>query len=134
MPRMVTRVRLAHALAAVGCALALTAAGCGGGDDGDSGGGGAGSATSAKTTATGGASASADGKAVFESNCASCHTLKAADASGSFGPNLDELKPDAATVQKQVENGGGGMPAFKGQLSNEEIAAVSAYVAKTAGS
>lgn len=131
MGRMVTRVRLAHALAALGCALALTAAGCGGDDDGDSGRGGGG-ATSAETTG-GGATASADGKEVFASNCASCHTLEAADASGSFGPNLDELKPDEAKVEAKVKAGGGGMPAFDGQLSDAEIAAVAAYVSQNAG-
>ena len=30
-----------------------------------------------------------DGKAIFEAQCASCHTLKAADATGTIGPNLD---------------------------------------------
>lgn len=128
---MSTRVRPLHLLAALGCAIALAASGCGG-DDSDS--GTSGGSSSVATSSTGGGTAAVDGKAVFESNCASCHTLKAADASGSFGPNLDDLKPDAATVQKQVESGGGGMPAFKGQLSNEEIAAVAAYVAKSAGS
>lgn len=130
---MVTRVRLAHALAALGCAVALTAAGCGGDDDnGDSGGGGAGGATSAQTTG-GGAAAAADGKEIFEANCASCHTLADANATGSFGPNLDETKPDAARVEAKVKSGGGGMPSFDGQLSDAEIAAVSAYVAESAG-
>lgn len=130
---MVTRVRLAHALAALGCAVALTAAGCGGDDDGDGGGGGAGGTTSAETTTAGGATASADGKEIFESNCASCHTLADADANGSFGPNLDELKPDEARVSAKVKAGGGGMPAFDGQLSDAEIAAVATYVAQSAG-
>jgi mono/diheme cytochrome c family protein len=31
-------------------------------------------------------------------------------------------------VVKQVENGGGGMPAFKGQLTAQQIADVSTYV------
>ena len=44
--------------------------------------------------------------------CGGCHTLADAGASGAVGPNLDDLKPDAATVAAQVENGGGGMPAF----------------------
>ena len=125
---MSTRVRLLHLLAALGCAIALGAAGCGDDDSGSSSGG------SSSVATSGSGSAAVDGKAVFESNCASCHTLKAADASGSFGPNLDELKPDAATVEKQVKNGGGGMPAFGDQLSSEEIAAVAAYVSKNAGS
>ncbi|MBJ7518148.1 MAG: cytochrome c [Solirubrobacteraceae bacterium] len=128
------RLRLAHALAAGACALALVAAGCGGDDEPDSGGASTTSAP-AETTATsgGGATASAEGKEVFAANCASCHTLADADANGSFGPNLDEVQPDAATVEAKVKNGGGGMPAFDGQLDDAEIAAVAAYVAESAG-
>jgi mono/diheme cytochrome c family protein len=77
--------------------------------------------------------ASAQGKQVFSTNCASCHTLKDANARGQVGPNLDDLKPDAQTVQRQVINGGGAMPAFKGQLSDAEIRAVAQYVASVAG-
>jgi mono/diheme cytochrome c family protein len=91
--------------------------------------------TPAGTTSTGGGTqqASAQGKQIFTQNCASCHTLKAANARGQVGPNLDDLKPDAPTVQRQVTNGGGAMPAFKGQLSDAEIKAVAQYVASVAG-
>ena len=74
-----------------------------------------------------------EGKAIFTSTCASCHTLKAAGASGEVGPNLDELMPDDATVEKQVTNGGGGMPAFGGTLTPEEIEEVAAFVSTEAG-
>ena len=73
------------------------------------------------------------GKAIFTASCGSCHTLSDAGTSGQVGPNLDDLKPDAPTVQKQVENGGGGMPAFKGTLSDADITNVAAYVASVAG-
>jgi mono/diheme cytochrome c family protein len=76
----------------------------------------------------------AEGKTIFTTNCASCHTLKEAGTSGEVGPNLDELEPDMATVEHQVTNGGGGMPAFKGQLSGEEIKSVATYVSAVAGS
>src|ERR1700755_2664425 len=37
---------------------------------------------------------SANGKSVFASaGCGSCHTLAAAKATGTVGPNLDDLKP-----------------------------------------
>jgi mono/diheme cytochrome c family protein len=69
------------------------------------------------------------GKAVFASaGCGGCHTLKAASASGTVGPNLDQLKPDLNAIQTQVINGGGGMPPFKGNLSNQQIADVSQFV------
>jgi len=86
-------------------------------------------ATTATTPAT-----KPDGKAVFaKAGCGGCHTLKAAGSSGNVGPNLDQLKPAKATVAHQVEVGGGAMPAFKGQLSAGEIAAVAAFVADNAG-
>jgi cbb3-type cytochrome c oxidase subunit III len=74
-----------------------------------------------------------DGKTIFQAECASCHTLKAANASGTIGPNLDQLKPDAARVQHQVEVGGGVMPAFKGKLTDQQIQAVAKFVADSAG-
>jgi mono/diheme cytochrome c family protein len=74
------------------------------------------------------------GKDVFASaGCANCHTLKAAGASGRVGPDLDQLKPPAAIVERQVTNGGAGMPAFKGTLSPAQIKAVADYVAANAG-
>jgi mono/diheme cytochrome c family protein len=83
--------------------------------------------------AGGESAAVAAGKTVFTANCGTCHTLKEAGTSGTVGPNLDELEPDMATVEGQVESGGGGMPAFKGQLSAEEITDVATYVSTVAG-
>ena len=85
--------------------------------------------------AGGESAAVAAGKTVFTANCGSCHTLKEAGTSGTVGPNLDELEPDLATVEGQVESGGGGMPAFgkEGTLNPEEIKAVAAYVSTEAG-
>ena len=87
--------------------------------------------TTGGTTTSGGGST--DGKAVFTSNCGGCHVLGAAGTTGTVGPNLDELKPDEGTVEQQVRNGGGGMPAFEGRLSDAEIMAVAKYVAENAG-
>ena len=71
----------------------------------------------------------AAGEAVFSSaGCGSCHTLEAAGASGTVGPNLDEAKPDAALVVERVTNGMGPMPSFKGQLDEKQIQDVAAYV------
>jgi cbb3-type cytochrome c oxidase subunit III len=76
---------------------------------------------------------STDGKVIFTAKCGSCHTLAAARTTGTQGPNLDQLMPPFAIVKHQVEVGGGIMPAFKGSLSDAQIAAVAKYVASHAG-
>ena len=65
--------------------------------------------------------------------CASCHTLKAADATGRTGPNLDDLKPTVAQVEQQVTEGGGGMPSYRSRLNPGQIHAIAVYVAGAAG-
>jgi mono/diheme cytochrome c family protein len=88
----------------------------------------------AKTDAppAGGAAPAANGKQIFTAKgCGGCHTLADAGASGTSGPNLDELAPDAATVQAKVKGGGGSMPAF--DLPAPELQALGEYVASVAG-
>ena len=76
----------------------------------------------------------AAGKEVFASaGCGSCHTLSDAGATGTVGPNLDESSVDFAGAQEQITNGGGGMQAYSGTLSEEEIANVAAYVVPARG-
>jgi mono/diheme cytochrome c family protein len=86
------------------------------------------------TTPAGPAGDAAAGKKVFESaGCTSCHTLADAGATGTIGPNLDEAKPPAALVVERVTNGKPPMPSFKGQLSEQQIQDVAAYVSSAAG-
>ena len=74
------------------------------------------------------------GAPIFKSSgCTGCHTLAAAHATGTVGPNLDQLKPDYRHVTAQVTNGGAGMPSFKSSLTAQQIADVSAYVVKSTG-
>lgn len=76
----------------------------------------------------------AAGKKVFTSiGCSGCHTLAAAGATGTVGPNLDQLAPDFKHVAAQVTNGGATMPSFKGRLSSQQIADVAAFVSQSAG-
>jgi mono/diheme cytochrome c family protein len=76
------------------------------------------------------------GKTVFTSTggCNSCHTLKAAAAVGTIGPNLDQLQLAYAVILGDVTNGKNGalgsMPAFKATLSATQIQDVSAFVFK----
>jgi cytochrome c553 len=117
----------------------LVAGGCGGGDEtsaepetvegtvpaetggGDDGGGG-----------DGGEGDAAAGADVYSSaGCGSCHVFADAGSTGTIGPNLDESSADFEAAAEQIRNGGGGMPAFEGQLSEQEIADVAAYVTQS---
>ena len=95
-------------------ALAFAAAGCGGG----SGGGDSGGKPSTP-------------KETFANTCGGCHTLKAAGTEGQVGPNLDELKPDAARVKHAIDTGPSVMPDHLLQGAQED--AVATFVADNAG-
>jgi mono/diheme cytochrome c family protein len=71
----------------------------------------------------------AAGRVVFIDNCGTCHTLSDAGTSGTVGPNLGEISLSEEQIEEQVRQGGGGMPPFEGNLSNDEIESVAAYVA-----
>jgi mono/diheme cytochrome c family protein len=93
--------------------------------------------TSTEGTTTGAAEGKGDpvaGKAVFTSaGCVGCHTLADAGATGTVGPNLDEAMPSYDLVVERVTDGKGPMPPFKGQLSDQQIMDVAAYVSSVAG-
>jgi cytochrome c5 len=75
------------------------------------------------------------GREIFGTRCASCHTLAAAHADGKVGPNLDVLKPPKALILDALVNGrqrgNGTMPA--GLVQGPEAQAVAAFVAQAAG-
>lgn len=61
--------------------------------------------------------------------CGACHVLADAGGTGHIGPALDgnaRLTVEAAT--RIITNGQGAMPGFGGQLTDEEIATLSAYI------
>ena len=74
------------------------------------------------------------GKEIFlgSGNCATCHSLKDAGSVTNVGPNLNEIRPEFGRIQMAVTNGVGVMPSMLGILSEDEIKAVSLYVAKSA--
>jgi cytochrome c6 len=74
-----------------------------------------------------------DPKAIFTSSCGSCHTLADAGTTGTVGPNLDDTKPGLERAVSQITSGGGGMPPFKGRLSEEQIQALAEYVVESTG-
>ncbi|HET7450152.1 MAG TPA: PQQ-binding-like beta-propeller repeat protein [Gaiellaceae bacterium] len=84
--------------------------------------------TGKQTPATAGSAAA--GKAVFADNCATCHG--ALGTGGNGGPDLT-TRPRAKNLQQviaQVTNGGGGMPPFKGTLTDTQIRDVATFVTK----
>jgi mono/diheme cytochrome c family protein len=122
-------------------ALPVGVAGCGGGEEvsptPETVVGSLPAATTTEATTTEGSGSTlkgdpANGEKVFASaGCGGCHTLEAAGSSGNVGPNLDDAKPDLALALNRVTNGSGAMPSFKGQLSDQEIADVAAYVVES---
>jgi mono/diheme cytochrome c family protein len=75
------------------------------------------------------------GRALFAARCGACHTLKAANAVATVGPNLDQLRPPKALVLDAIAHGrargNGQMPAqiYTGQDAQD----VASFVAKVAG-
>jgi mono/diheme cytochrome c family protein len=84
--------------------------------------------TTPTTTSSQGTSNLALGQQLFTDNCSVCHG--ATGQGGNGGPDLTAI-PSAKNLQRviaQVTNGGGAMPPFKGQLTEQQIRAVAAYV------
>jgi mono/diheme cytochrome c family protein len=120
MRRIAPIAGVTASVALLAALVVVLTAGCGGSKD--------------KTSATESAGAGTPGAKVFaEAGCGNCHTMATAGATGKVGPNLDELRPNEQTVERQVTNGGNGMPSFKGKLSETEIKQVAAFVATSAG-
>jgi len=82
---------------------------------------------------SGGGTAS-PGAAIFSANCASCH---GASGEGAIGPQLAgkvvKAFPDEADEIKLVTNGKSAMPAWKGDLSPEQIHQVVEYTRTALG-
>ena len=77
-------------------------------------------------------SASLPGAKVFASaGCGDCHTLASAKSKGTVGPDLDQVRPDAQRVERQVRNGGVGMPSFAKELTDVEISQVAEFVSES---
>jgi cytochrome c551 len=79
--------------------------------------------------------AQANGRVLFATYCATCHTLRAANAVGKVGPNLDTLHPPKALVLDAIAKGRalgrGQMPA--GLLVGADAQDVASFVAAVAG-
>jgi mono/diheme cytochrome c family protein len=129
-----------HTFGALALTLGALGAGCGGGDGGTTaqtqGGGAAqtqtqGGGAAQTQTQGGGAAPTADGRALFEQNCGTCHTLQAAGTSGGVGPNLDQLRPDQRQVLNAIRTGPGPMPS--NLVQGADATAVAQFVSQNAG-
>jgi mono/diheme cytochrome c family protein len=79
-------------------------------------------------------SGNAEGEALYASQgCGGCHVLTAAGSEGAVGPNLEETQLTEPEIAAVIANGRGAMPAFSGSLDEEEIDALAAYIASSAG-
>jgi cytochrome c oxidase subunit II len=97
----------------------------------------------------GGGQAETDGKTLFTeaaepTACKSCHTLADAGATGTTGPDLDEVIPDLsdAEIKQSIEDPDvdvtegfqpGIMPRYGDSLSEEQVDALVKYLKEVAG-
>lgn len=76
---------------------------------------------------SGGRQGQVNGQQVYQNNCARCHGQ---EGEGGTGPALagNQQLQNAQYILDQIRNGGGGMPAFGDQLSDQQINAVASYI------
>jgi mono/diheme cytochrome c family protein len=123
---------LAGGLAVLALLVAAYSIGYNRGED-EAGGGGARPAAEQQPRTEPQPAATGPGRELFAENCGSCHTLEAAGTSGTVGPDLDQLRPDAAAVQAAIENGGTGSGAMPANIvRGREARQVADFVAAAA--
>jgi mono/diheme cytochrome c family protein len=69
-----------------------------------------------------------EGLTLYNNTCLSCHGNQG--AGGHNGPDLQisKVTSDKDAVIERIKNGGSSMPAFEGQLTEEEIKSIAEYV------
>ena len=73
-------------------------------------------------------------RAVFAGSCGGCHALRAAEADGFVGPDLDRMRPSAARVRAAIANGGVKNEVMPSNLLvPRDARRVARYVARAAG-
>lgn len=89
--------------------LSLAAAGCGS------------SSSTPKPTVT-------DAPATYTQNCAACH---GSGLEGRSAPALTKIgsKLTEDQIKSRILNGGGGMPRFKGKMSDDQVNQLASYLA-----
>jgi cytochrome c6 len=75
-----------------------------------------------------------EGRVIFAEKCATCHTLKDANAVGKVGPDLDVLQPPLALTLNAIKQGRAGKGQMPAQLIEDDDAKkVGAYLVEVAG-
>jgi mono/diheme cytochrome c family protein len=122
--RRATAVALAVVIVGIGLAVPVSIAVTNGNDHAKKGPGGV------ELTASG-----ERGRAIFARNCSTCHTLRAANAVGRVGPNLDQLRPPKALTLNAIRlgraRGQGQMPAQL--VDGQDAQDVATFIAAVAG-
>jgi mono/diheme cytochrome c family protein len=70
------------------------------------------------------------GEVQFQTYCSACHKVTGLGVPHAFPALAGDkfVRSDGAAVARVVLNGRGGMPAFRGSLSDDQIAAIISYV------
>ena len=63
---------------------------------------------------------------ISDSGCTSCHNFGGGGA--QVGPGIEAISEDLDAVRTQIAQGGGGMPAYQGQLTDEQITTISEWI------
>jgi cytochrome c551 len=107
----------------VGITLVLSMAGCGGSNNNTA----PVSPTTPAASSQPAGTVNAEAESIYSANCIVCH---AADLSGKSGPNLQHVGSNmsADELRNKIANGGGGMPAFKSSLTEEQINALTQWL------
>jgi mono/diheme cytochrome c family protein len=76
-----------------------------------------------------------DGAAIFKQNCAACHQAQGQGVAGAFPALAGDafVQGDPRAAAQLLLNGRGGMPNFREDLTNAQIAAVLSYVRSSWG-
>lgn len=69
---------------------------------------------------------------VAEPSCSRCHTLSAAGWEGEVAPDLDELRPGYQRVLDAIRSGPGAMPSYDGELDEQQLRDLAAFVSGAA--
>ncbi len=87
-------------------------------------------AGAAQTPAPAAATGAADGAALFAANCAACHQPEGPGIPGAFPALAGDpfVVGDPKPVVLTLLNGRGGMPTFRDDLKDDQLAAIISYV------